>query len=257
MKGYIYKNVSVLFFIAMAISIMIAVTGCGDAGRVLPLGELENLSEEQMKEEMAGVKRDEIIACWGEPVSSLSGMYGDIYGFEDADKYLIVYYSGEDDAVETVKLDQIEPQREPPALKLSDTLSSTLDKFEVTSGNYTWNYLEGGAMTGVNACGAHPLYEAKDKERLTIPQYNNLDSVSYSVSVSIKPDRITINEYSIEDLGNTDASPLSSKTYEDVIMPGLKNGRVYELTAEWDEENLEKNRCYGTAGYVVVTDSRE
>lgn len=194
MKGYIYKNVSVLFFIAMAISIMIAVTGCGDAGRVLPLSEMEN---------------------------------------------------------------QIEAQKEPPALKLSDTLSSTLNEFEVTSGNYTWNYLEGGAMTGVNACGAHPLYEAKDKQRLTIPRYNKLDSVSYSVSVSIKPDRITINEYSIEDLGNTDASPLSSKTYEDVIMPELKKGRVYELTAEWDEENLEKNRCYGTAGYVVVTDSRE
>lgn len=194
MKEYIYKNVSVLFFIAMVISIMIAVTGCGDAGRVLPLSEMEN---------------------------------------------------------------QIEAQKEPPALKLSDTLSSTLNEFEVTSGNYTWNYLEGGAMTGVNACGAHPLYEAKDKERLTIPRYNKLDSVSYSVSVSIKPDRITINEYSIEDLGNTDASPLSSKTYEDVIMPELKKGRVYELTAEWDEENLEKNRCYGTAGYVVVTDSRE
>ena len=30
--------------------------------------------------------------------------------------------------------------------------------------------------------------------------------------------------------------------------------QVYEMVAEWDEEHLKENGCYGTASYVVVTE---
>lgn len=38
--------------------------------------------------------------------------------------------------------------QEPPSMKLSDVLSGTMEEFEVTSGNYTWNYPNGDEMTG-------------------------------------------------------------------------------------------------------------
>lgn len=144
--------------------------------------------------------------------------------------------------------------QEPPAMKLSDILSSTMNEFEVTSGNYQWNYPGGDGMTGAVACGAHPLFEAKDKETLKLPRYNGQNTVSYAVSFIIQPDRLTVYEYSIEDMEGTDASPLSSAVYEDALMPEFKVSRVYELVAEWDEEHLEKNGCFGTASYVVVTE---
>ena len=144
--------------------------------------------------------------------------------------------------------------QEPPSMKLSDVLSGTMEEFEVTSGNYTWNYPNGDEMTGGIACGAHPLVEAEDKERLALPRYTGQDTVGYIVSFAVKPDRLTVYEYSIQDLGHTDASPLAGTVYEDALMPQLKGSRVYEMVAEWDEEHLKENGCYGTASYVVVTE---
>ena len=135
-------------------------------------------------------------------------------------------------------------------MKLSDVLSGTMEEFEVTSGNYP----NGDEMTGGIACGAHPLVEAEDKERLALPRYNGQDTVGYIVSFAVKPDRLTVYEYSIEDLGHTDASPLAGTVYEDALMPQLKGSRVYEMVAEWDEEHLKENGCYGMASYVVVTE---
>lgn len=90
--------------------------------------------------------------------------------------------------------------------------------------------------------------------RLALPRYNGQDTVGYIVSFAVKPDRLTVYEYSIEDLGHTDASPLAGTVYEDALMPQLKGSRVYEMVAEWDEEHLKENGCYGTASYVVVTE---
>ena len=64
-------------------------------------------------------------------------------------------------------------------MKLSDVLSGTMEEFVVASGNYTWNYPNGDEMTGGIACGAHPLVEAEDKERLALPRYNGQDTVGY------------------------------------------------------------------------------
>lgn len=141
-----------------------------------------------------------------------------------------------------------------PAIRLTDMLSSTINGFEVTSGNYDWNYRDGDQMAGVKACGSHPLYEAKGKERMKLPKYNRMDYVCYGISCEKHPDRMTVNEYSMDAMENTDAKPVSSRVYEGTIMLELKAGYIYELVAQWDEENLDTNGFFGTAGYVIVTE---
>ncbi len=141
-----------------------------------------------------------------------------------------------------------------PPLWLQDTLSSTWKEYEVASGNYNWNYKEQDQMTSVLACGVHPLEEGKIKKPITLPRYNQMDSVPYEVSCIQSPARIRVDEYSADDLGNTGAEMLSSEIYEESFIIPLKPRRVYELTAEWDQADLEKNGCYGSASYVIVTE---
>lgn len=145
---------------------------------------------------------------------------------------------------------------EPPVLQLQDVLSSTYGEFEVRSGNYTW-YCQTeneDEMTCIAACGAGPLEEAEKKERLKLPQYNKLDCVSYMVSWEVMPDSITVKVYDTADLGNADAKTLSDARYEEIFTIGLKPERIYEITAEWKEEQLDKNGFYGNASYVIVTE---
>lgn len=159
---------------------------------------------------------------------------------------------------ETVNLQESEKAEEPlssaPAIRLTDVLSGTVNEYEVISGNYDWNYRDGDQMTSVKACGSHPLYEAQEKDRLKLPRYNRMDYVCYSISCVKHPDRLTVNEYSVDDIGNMDARPLTSRVYEDAPMAELKPGFVYELIVEWDEGNQDTNGFYGTASYVVVTE---
>lgn len=144
----------------------------------------------------------------------------------------------------------------PPLLRLKDVLSSTDDNFEIASGNYSWYYrtVNEDEMIGSVACGSAPLDEAKEKERLKLVQYNNLDFVSYIISLAEKPDYIVVTEYAVTDLGNTDAEALSSEAYDEVLVVHLKPERVYEITAEWAEEKLNERGFYGNASYVVVTE---
>ncbi len=144
----------------------------------------------------------------------------------------------------------------PPVLRIHDALSSTMEKFEVTSGNYTWYCRSGnaGEMTGVVACGMAPLDEAKDKERWKLPHYNRLDEVSCTVSWEVMPDSITVREYGITDLGNADAKALSTATYDEIFAVNLKPDRVYEIAAEWKQEQQDVRGFHGSAGYVVVTE---
>ena len=37
-------------------------------------------------------------------------------------------------------------------------------------------------------------------------------------------------------------------------MAELKPGKVYELTAVWDEEKLDQNQFYGEASYTLLTE---
>ncbi|MDO4325937.1 MAG: hypothetical protein Q4E24_07880 [bacterium] len=144
----------------------------------------------------------------------------------------------------------------PPLLCLKDVLSSTDDKFETASGNYSWYYSTGkkDEIAGGIACGLAPLEEAKEKERLKLVQYNNLDFASYIVSMTEKPDNIVVTEYAVTDLGNTDAEALSSEAYDEVLVVHIKPERVYEITAGWAEEKMNERGFYGSASYVVVTE---
>ena len=143
-----------------------------------------------------------------------------------------------------------------PSVYLSDALSSTLNSFKINAGNYSWNYIKGSKTICVNACGAHPLDKnyIDHMEALNIPEYNKLDFAPYSFICSILPDRLTIHEWNINDIGNMDAEVISTMIfYYNPHFLELKPDRVYELVADWDKSNLEINGFYGNASYVMVT----
>lgn len=123
-------------------------------------------------------------------------------------------------------------------------------------GGYTWNVRgeKENEMTGIVACGVGPLDETRKEKRLTLPRYNRLDQVSYGASWDVMPDSIVVTEYKDADVGNPDAEPVSNVMMDDVSFIDLVPGRVYEITAEWKEENQESRGFYGTADYVVVTE---
>ncbi len=152
--------------------------------------------------------------------------------------------------------------KEPPALMLQDALSSTLNKFELKPDTASWNYRQeedGDSMVGFVSCGAHPLAAAVKKERLKLPRYNRMDFVSYLVSSDVLPDRILVNEYELPDTLSQEETfegftPVSSETYEDGMLINLKPGMGYEITAEWDKEQLESRGFYGTGYYSLITE---
>lgn len=144
---------------------------------------------------------------------------------------------------------------EAPPLALQDSLSSSYQEFEVKSGNYSWNYpAENGEMTGIVACGAGPLDQTEDARKLKIPDYQGIDAVPYGVRLSPMPDQLKVAEYDLEGTNAQEAEPLEEKNYEEAGFVELKKNRVYQITAFWEEEKLEKNGFYGEAEYVVVTE---
>lgn len=168
---------------------------------------------------------------------------------------LMVLGCGKGQADASSEMAEGKPEK-PPVLRLHDALSSTLDKFEVMPGGYTW-YVRGevgGEMTGVVACGPGPLDETRRDDRLSLPRYNRLDQVPYSLSWDVMPDSMAVTEYNDSDMEHPDAVPVSNVMMDDVSFIDLVPGRVYEITAEWKEENQESRGFYGTADYVVVTE---
>lgn len=140
-----------------------------------------------------------------------------------------------------------------PAFTLSDSLSSQRNDFSVESGNYQWNCLAGDEMESVIACGSHPL-EGTVKERLKLAEYKGMDSVPYLLSCAVMPDKLTVHEWDAKDLGNTDAEMIAETECEDTRLLNLEPDRVYEILAEWKEDNLDVNGFYGTASYVIITE---
>ena len=143
----------------------------------------------------------------------------------------------------------------PPVITLADPLSSTYNLFEVSSGNYSWNVeMDDGKMTGGIACGMHPLDEA-EHAKLKLPQYQKMDTVVYMVGIAIAPDRLIVRKWDAADMGNTDAEELSVVTfYEPILLLNLEAGRVYELTAIWEEKKADARRFFGEASYIFVTE---
>lgn len=144
-----------------------------------------------------------------------------------------------------------------PAFILKDVLSDEEELVEIRSGNFFWNSKNGEGMTGVNACGSHPLYEAGNEHAasLKLPEYNGMDSVPYSFSCQVLPDELTVREWSAEDIGSDDAEEISVTTFDDsTTLLELKAGKVYEFTAVWEEANLEQRGFFGSASYVLKTE---
>lgn len=149
----------------------------------------------------------------------------------------------------------VEMLKSPPELALSDALSSTLNQFVIRSGNYEWTYKEGRKPVSMVACGSHPLdVDPEIAEKLNIPNYNGQNSVVYSISGTVLPARITVCEWDISQLGSPESQPENTVTYESTLLINLKPNKVYELTAEWPQDNFQTTGFYGQARYALITE---
>lgn len=142
-----------------------------------------------------------------------------------------------------------------PALYLSDMLSSTWNRTELHSGNYSWSYVEKGETVSMVACGTHPLDEnSGGQDKLKLPEYNGIDFVSYTVSCDVTPDRIVVRAWDASEEGNIQAEPDSETDYAETLFVELKPDRIYEITAVWEEELLEERGFCGEASYELRTE---
>lgn len=146
-----------------------------------------------------------------------------------------------------------------PVITLSDALSSSMDQLELQPGNYgnyEWNYKDNGQMEGGVTCGAAPLdkEEADYMPVLTIPDYNGLESVVYSVRAVVSPDAIVLKEWDISDIGNYEAEP--KRVVDHFCQPyffKMEKNAIYEITAVWERSNLDVKGFCGKVSYVVRT----
>lgn len=145
---------------------------------------------------------------------------------------------------------------EVPNFELWDVLSEQTNCIELRSGNYSWNVEEKGEGTGVTACGVAPLEEAGNSiVKLKVPEYNNIDGALYGFSTKIAPDILTVRRWNVADINNDLAMEEKIITYYyKTPVLSLQAGKVYEFSAEWKKENAGKNRFYGNANYVLVTE---
>ena len=142
-----------------------------------------------------------------------------------------------------------------PELTLVDPLSSTWYRFAIQSGNYEWSVVKDGEVQSVIACGSHPLDRVTERtERLKVPKYQRMDEVVYMVNCTVPPDRLTLVQWDVSALGDTEAAAEETRTYEGDTNICLKDGKVYEITAEWDSEKLKERGFSGTASYGVITE---
>lgn len=142
-----------------------------------------------------------------------------------------------------------------PELRLTDPLSSTLNRFVVQSGNYEWTVMEHGEAQSVAACGMHPLDSlAEQSDKLKVPHYNKMDAVLFTVSAVIQPDHLLVSRWDDSALGVTETEAEESLEYDDAGMIELHSGKVYEITATWSEERLKERGFWGTASYSFITE---
>ncbi len=147
-----------------------------------------------------------------------------------------------------------ESLKAPPAFVFVDPLSSLAASFEVYPGNYNWNFKDGDEMAGVIACGAHPLDDI-ERETLKLPGDNGMETGPYMLSAKVMPDTLIINIWDAEDIGNTQAETCAELTfYYPVTILELEKGKVYEITAVWEQDKLEQRGFYGDAGYTLITE---
>ncbi|MDO5424840.1 MAG: hypothetical protein Q4F41_14050 [Eubacteriales bacterium] len=196
------------------------------------------------------------------PVQNDQSNFGVGYGYQYLDGAIDVYMPEVDEGswIRFVKADGEGTElflADAPAFSLTDALSSRYDPFEVKSGNYTWNCAENGVMKGIQACGAAPLEEAEMEAaaKLKLPDYNRMDSVTYTFSTVVDPDVLTVSVWSAEAIGKTEEKAETEEVYEgEMPMLELEAGKVYLFQAEWLEEAFEERGFFGKADYVLVTE---
>ena len=158
--------------------------------------------------------------------------------------------------------------KEPPKLGFTDMLSSQMNQFVVSPNQYDWTYLDADLTeegvydfanaqeVGISATGLEPTSAAKMTDWMRMIEYQNIDTWLYSLNAEVRPDKVIVREYSIYDLGDAYAEVRSEKEYtKDMLLIELIPGRIYEVIATWDEAHYEECGYYGTARYVLVTDT--
>ncbi len=90
----------------LVLALALCLTGCKHS-EIFSLDEVEALisekgyTKEQFTEKLAGRDREDIVDAWGEPSTSFSGMYGDIWMVGE-DLWVVLYYDRDDDKVTDV-----------------------------------------------------------------------------------------------------------------------------------------------------------
>lgn len=141
-----------------------------------------------------------------------------------------------------------------PMFSLSDALSSQYNNFSVPPRNYTFTAEENGEEKTITACGAAPLEPLKEIPTLTLPNYN-MEDIVYLYSTQVSPDQLTIRQWDGTDIGNMDARPerITTYYYQNFLLE-LKRGKLYEFQTEWKKENMQNNKFYASASYVLATE---
>ena len=155
----------------------------------------------------------------------------------------------------------VSPVKWPPKLTLQDAFSSQWNVKEINPcGTFSWGY-EGnvqGEMMWLESDGDDPLFSIKEEKYMQLKQYNLIDDVPYLISFVtdsgkiIKPDHVILTEYELNAIGNTKAKEVHRTEHTNSLLK-LKRNRVYVLRAEWSQEDMKTNKCYGNATYVFVT----
>lgn len=143
----------------------------------------------------------------------------------------------------------------PPKINLTDILSSTLQEFPVSPGNYTWTVKKGNENETVTACGVFPPDQQADLPELVIPAYNQMDRVRYRISGfegADSPDYIRIKKWKDPIQAGNKAEELEDGQIDSRLVE-LEPGVIYELTLIWEDTRLKERGFSGEAGYVFKT----
>lgn len=156
----------------------------------------------------------------------------------------------------------------PPNLSLTELHLSSSKEFNVTSGNYQWSYRKDGETVSVVACGSHPLdinYWTAVMMIPEVPYFERMDAVPYvtlwrnspSTTLGTEPEQLVIRQWDISQIGNTEAEPetenIRRSTDGKTDEVELKRDKVYEITAVWEDSQLETRGYAGEVSFVLVT----
>lgn len=242
-----YKNPTVLAFAMIMVVVLVAVV-CFMTNPV-------EVAENEIVLKNDGV----IIDVLKEPEEIKSGSF-------EADAFITdgVENNGESENNQAVPI----LLKEPPKLGFSDMLSSKINQFEISANQYDWTYLDAeltedgvydfanASEVGISATGLEPTAAAKMTKWLRLTEYQGIDTWLYRLYCDVLPDKVIVREYSIYDLGDAFPEVRSEKEYtKDMLLIELIPGRIYEITAIWDESHYEECGYYGEASYVLVTDT--